>query len=73
METAALELLKASPIAIAMIVLVRIFLAALEKRDERFTALNVEWTKTVDRNTDALIEFKAAAEVCKYKGAENKP
>jgi hypothetical protein len=72
METAALELLKASPIAIAMIFLVRIFLAALEKRDERFTVLHVEWTKTVDRNTQALMAFSASAEVCKYK-SEGKP
>ena len=72
METAALELLKASPIAIAMIILVRIFLVALEKRDDRFTALNLEWTKAVDRNTSALMEFKAAAEICKYK-SEGKP
>lgn len=70
METAALELLKASPIAIAMIILVRIFMAALEKRDERFNVLNAEWSKAVDRNTSALIDFKAQAELCKYKGCD---
>jgi TfoX/Sxy family transcriptional regulator of competence genes len=70
METAALELLKASPIAIAMIILVRIFLGALEKRDERFKELSGEFSKVVDRNTTALIEFEAASAICKYKGEQ---
>jgi hypothetical protein len=67
-----LELLKASPIAIAMIFLVRIFLAALEKRDDRFTILSTELTKTIDRNTTALMDFKGTAELCKYKGDTEK-
>lgn len=62
-----MELLKASPIAIAMIILVRIFLNALEKRDERFNAISSEFTKTVERNTTALIDVSAHMQICKYK------
>lgn len=70
MEAAALELLKSSPIAGAMLILVFVFLKALEKRDERLSNIAKEFSATVDRNTNALIDFKARAELCKYKGEQ---
>lgn len=43
METAWIELLKASPIAAAMIITVMVFLKAMGKRDEAFEKSSARW------------------------------
>ena len=43
METAWIELLKASPIAAAMIITVIVFLKAMGKRDEAFEKSSARW------------------------------
>lgn len=63
MEQAVLEILKASPIAGAMIFLVMIFLKALDKRDERFDTI----TKgVIESNTEALKENTGVISQCKF-------
>ena len=73
LESAALELLKASPIALAMLILVRLFMTALEKRDDKLATMAAEWSKVVERNTSAMIEFKSQAAICSYKGGTDRP
>lgn len=63
MDSVFAELVKSSPIAGAMLVLVWLFLRALKERDARFSEINAEFTKSLDRNTNALIQFSGA---CKY-------
>jgi hypothetical protein len=63
MEQAVLEILKASPIAGAMLILVIVFLRALDKRDERFDSI----TKgVIESNTDALKENTGVISQCKF-------
>lgn len=63
METAFLEILKASPVAVAMIFLVRIFLSALDKRDERFDTI----TKgVIEQNNKVITKNTEIISACKY-------
>lgn len=63
LETALFEVLKATPIAIAMIYLVNIFLKALDKRDERFDQI----TKgVIESNSAALNKNSEIISACKY-------
>ena len=67
MESVFLKVIEAAPIAGAMIVLVYMFLKALDKRDDRLTDIHQDFKTIVERNTNALIEFSGTVNECRRK------
>lgn len=63
METAFYEIVRASPVAGALIVLVIIFLKALDKRDARFDEITRD---IINRNTTALEENTKVISTCRF-------
>ena len=58
------KIIEVSPIAGAMIVLVYMFLKAMDKRDDRLDQIMTGVNKSMDRNTDALIAFGQISGEC---------
>ena len=70
------KLIETAPVAAAMIIVVSMFLKALEKRDDKLDSMTKEWGtntraiwdaagKVVDRNTDAMMHNAAQIEKCR--------
>lgn len=67
MEKAFEFLMENVPVAVAMIVMTKLFLTYLKHRDESALVTRREATEAINRNTEVLVELKTLIEVMANK------